>query len=322
MTAAGSRLSMAIRDAALEAAAVSSGPPFEPMALNRPLVVTRSPLKVAVLNARGGADFHAILACLSRPPLADAGTLLLCEASWRMPRHRWVEFAPGLAEALKMSFAFLPSFGRAGDGGEFRAIGNAILCAQPLDGFRAVPLSRPPHLHVPRRLRGVHQGVLASINVNGRRVTIGVVHLERIWDPEGRERQMKDFLNAIGRDAPAIIGGDFNTTTLDMDRRWQLLRACGAIVLRPGRFRRPEPHEPLFDRISEHGFSIEGANVPAVPTFTFSRLVPPRWRPKLDWIAARGIQPIAGSATVVPARTSIFGRRVSDHDFVLCEFRL
>jgi endonuclease/exonuclease/phosphatase family metal-dependent hydrolase len=314
---------MAIHDAALQAsAAVSSGPPFEPMAFNRPLVATRSPLKVAVLNARGGADFHAILACLSRPPLADAGTLFLCEASWRMPRHRWVEFAPGLAEALKMSFAFLPSFGRAGDCGEFRAIGNAILCAQPLDGFRAIPLSRPPHLCVPRRLRGIHQGLLASISVNGRRVTMGVVHLERLWDPEGRGRQMEDFLSSIGNEVPAIIGGDLNTTTMDMDRRRAMLRAAAAILARPRRFREPQRYEPLFDRIREHGFSIEGANVPAVPTFTFSRLVPPRWRPKLDWIAARGIQPIAGSATVVPARTSIFGRRVSDHDFVLCEFRV
>ena len=56
---------MAIQDAALQApTAVSLGPPFAPMWLNRPLVATRSPLKVAVLNARGGADFHAILACL------------------------------------------------------------------------------------------------------------------------------------------------------------------------------------------------------------------------------------------------------------------
>jgi endonuclease/exonuclease/phosphatase family metal-dependent hydrolase len=314
---------MPIHDAALQASAAASlGPPFEPMALNRPLVATRSPLKVAVLNARGGADFHAILACLSRPPLADAGTLLLCEASWRMPRHRWVEFAPGLAEALKMSFAFLPSFGRATDGGEFRAVGNAILCAQPLDGFHAVALSRPPHLHVARRLRGVHQGLLASIRLNSRRVTIGVVHLERLWDPEGRGRQMEDFLTSIGDEAPVIIGGDFNTTTMDMDRRWAMLRTAAAILARPGRFREPRPYEPLFNRIREHGFSLEGANVPAAPTFTFTRLVPLRWRPKLDWIAARGIQPVSGSATVVPARTSIFGRRVSDHDFVMCEFGL
>ena len=125
---------MAIHDAARRAStSVSSGPTYAPMALNRPAVAARSALKVAVLNAAGGADFHAILGCLTRPPLADAGTLLLCEASWRMPKHRWVEFAPGLAAALKMSFAFVPAFGRVAKDGGLRAIGNAILCAQPLD---------------------------------------------------------------------------------------------------------------------------------------------------------------------------------------------
>ena len=313
---------MAIHAAARSVStSVSPDPTFATMALNRAAVAARSALKVAVLNAAGGADFHAILDCLTRPPLADAGTLLLCEASWRMPKHRWVEFAPGLAAALEMSFVFVPSFGRvAGDGG-LRTIGNAILCAQPLEDFRAVALSRPPFKFYRHPLRGAHQAVLAGIKVGGRRVTMGVVHLERRWDPEGRERQMEDLLSAIGNEAPVIVGGDLNTTTMDMDRPVSLLCAAAAIVSRPRRFQDPRPHEPLFERITEHGFSIEGANVPGVPTFTVSRLVPTLWRPKLDWITARGIEPVKGSAAVVPARTSIMGRRVSDHDFVTCEFR-
>ena len=92
---------MAIHDSAQRAeTAAFLGPPFEPMALNRPPVAGRSPLKVAVLNAAGGSNFDAILTSLTRPPLADVGGLLLCEASWRMPRHRLVEFAPRLAAAL------------------------------------------------------------------------------------------------------------------------------------------------------------------------------------------------------------------------------
>jgi hypothetical protein len=113
---------------------------------------------------------------------------------------------------------------------------------------------------------------------------------------------MEDFLSAIGNETPVIIGGDLNTTTVDMDRRCELLRAAVAIATRPWRFREPRPHEPLFERIKEHGFSIEGANVPGVPTLTVNRLVPPLWRPKLDWLAARGIEPVKGSAAVVPAR--------------------
>lgn len=314
---------MAIHDAARRASpAPFSGPPFEPMALNRPALAARRVLKVAVLNVHGGADFDAIRACLARPPLADAGTLLLCEASWRMMCYRRVRFAPDLAAALKMSFVFLPSFGYDEGGGEFRAVGNAILCAQPIENFRAVSLPRPRFRFHRHPLIGVGQGLLASINLDGRRVTMGVVHLERRWDPAGRKLQMETFLDAAGNETPMVIGGDFNTATIDMDRRWSLLRAGAAIISHPARFHEPRPHEPLFARIREHGFSLEGANVMGVPTFTVSRIVPPRWRPKLDWIAARGIRPLDGSAAIIPARTSILGRRISDHDFVLCEFRL
>ena len=292
------------------------------MALNRPAVAGRSVLKVAVLNAAGGADLEAIRRCLTRPPLADAGTLLICEASWRMPRHAMVEFAPNLAAALGMSFVFVPSFGRHAAGGQVRALGNAILCAQPLEDFRAVELARPPFRFYRHPLIGAHQGILATVGAGGARLTIGVAHLERRWDPAGRGRQMEDFLQALGDEARVIVGGDLNTSTMDMDRRWSLLRAAAKIVVSPGRFREPQAHEPLFDRLKEHGLSIEGANVPRAPTFTVSRAVPTRWRPKLDWIAARGVAPKERSARVVAARTSLLGRRVSDHDFVLCEFGL
>ena len=191
---------MAIHDAARRAAtAAASGPPFEPMVLNRTAVAARSALKVAVLNAAGGADFDAILACLTRPPLADAGTLLLCEASWRMPRHGMgrirAQARSGAQAELRVRAVVRPGHAiRRGS----RSIGNAILCSQPLEDFRAVALARPPFRSYRHPLVGAHQGVLASIRADGRRVTIGVVHLERRWDPEGRGRQMEDFLRAIG----------------------------------------------------------------------------------------------------------------------------
>ena len=280
---------MTFSDAARQAAmAESAGPPFEPVALNRPNVAARSALKVAVLNVAGGAHLDAIVGCLRRPPLADAGTLLLCEASWRMPRHGLVEFAPALAAALKMSFAFLPSFGRDEGGGDFRAIGNALLCAQPLDDFRVVRLPKSPFKFRARHLPGVNQGLLASINVDGRRVRIGVAHLERVWDPEGRALQMECFLSEIGSEAPVIVGGDFNTTTMDMDRRWAMLRAAAALALRPRRFHEPQAHEPLFDRIKRARiFDRRG-----------ERSEPRRRLPSAGWCRRDGVRSSIGSRRV------------------------
>lgn len=313
---------MAVQEAALEAPP-RAGPPFELIKLNRPAVAARSPLRAVVFNAGGGADVAGIAACLSRAPLADAGTILLCEASWRVPRHGGVRLASELSAALGMSFAFLPSFGRAEGGGEIRAVGTAILCARPLDNLRVILLpEHRPHFAGFHRMPGAPAGLAARIREEGRELTLAVVHLERRWNPAGRALQMERFLDALGADNPAILGGDFNTTTIDMGMRWALARAAAAMLLHPRRFRAPRPYEPLFERLGARGFAIDAANVAHAPTFTPSRLVPPLWRPKLDWIAARGLAPVAGTAAVVPAHTSRFGRRVSDHDFVLCEFRM
>jgi hypothetical protein len=119
-----------------------------------------------------------------------------------------------------------------------------------------------------------------------------------------------------------ILAGDFNTTTTELETPSAFAMIAAQIALRPWRFRYPEQYEPLFQDLARAGFKIEGANAPGKPTFTFSRVIPPWLRPKLDWIALRGLEPVAGSARVIPARTSFFGRRVSDHDFVMCEVQL
>jgi endonuclease/exonuclease/phosphatase family metal-dependent hydrolase len=313
---------MAVHEAARqESATVQLAPPFETVTFNRAALPVRSPLKIAVFNAHGGYRLDAIVDRLKRPPLNEVGTVLLCEASWRRRRSGRIKFAPELADALSMSFAFAPSFGVPEKNGEFRAVGVAMLCSQPLDDVRTIALPRPPLQFKTYLLPGVPQGLLARVNVGGRRVTMGVIHLERMCGPIWRALQMERFLGALGPETPTILGGDLNTTTVDMDIPWSLARAAAAVALHPRRFRDPQAWEPLFDRLRESEFYVDEANVPRASTFTFSRFVPPLWRPKLDWIAARGVTVVPGSPAVVPARSSTIGRRFSDHEFVTCEFR-
>jgi endonuclease/exonuclease/phosphatase family metal-dependent hydrolase len=169
---------------------------------------------------------------------------------------------------------------------------------------------------------GVPAALTANVKAAGCRLTVAVAHLERRWDPAGRARQMKKLMEALDGVNPIVVGGDFNTTTTETDKRLELARAAFSLLLNPRRFHAPQPYEPLFEHLSEHGFAVEGANVPGEPTFTPSKFVPPLWRPKLDWLAMRGLAPVTDSATVVRAQTSRFGRRVSDHDFVVCGFRM
>ncbi len=130
---------------------------------------------------------------------------------------------------------------------------------------------------------------------------------------------MEQLLSAFPSDGPAVIGGDFNTTTIEWPRSLALVKVAALMMMNPRRFRDPVGREPLFDRLRGAGFRIDGVNLPLRPTFTFTRFIPPMFRPKLDWIAVRGLRPVAGSAAIVPPRASIFDRRASDHDLVVCE---
>jgi endonuclease/exonuclease/phosphatase family metal-dependent hydrolase len=256
-----------------------------------------------------------------RPPLQGAAVILLAEADRNLWRSQNRDVAAELAAALKMSFAYIPEFAPRSQMPHPRSfLGNAILSAYPLADVTRVllPNYRQPR-HV-RRLVGEPHGLAVRIEANGRLLTIGMAHLNSRTLPAGRERQMVRFLAGLPP-GPAIIGGDFNTTTMELAGARDAIKAMLLLTLIPWRFRRPEAYEPLFARLAEANFRIEGANAIGRPTFTFSGVVPRWMRPKLDWIALRELEPIEGSAAVVPARTGRLGCRISDHDFVTCEVR-
>src|SRR5512142_149193 len=92
------------------AGGASEVPEFGSTIVNRPARHAGATLKVVVFNARSGARFEGILACLRRPPLAGADVIILCEADWHLMRSDDREFASELAGELEMSFAYGPEF--------------------------------------------------------------------------------------------------------------------------------------------------------------------------------------------------------------------
>ncbi|MGO9452104.1 MAG: endonuclease/exonuclease/phosphatase family protein [Candidatus Binataceae bacterium] len=301
-------------------------PLFEPIVSNRPGRHIPGPLRVTLFNARGGVHLEGIAACFARPPLNRSSLILLCESDWGTERTDRREIASELAERLQMSFAYVPEFGRpAGDGTHKSFLGNAILSTMPLETVRAVamPLPAPERLsEFVRRRVGLPTGLIVRARFGGRDVTVGVVHLASHCDPFERERQMATYMAEFPPHGPAIFGGDLNTTTTELMTLRALLSTCAHMLIMPWRFHSPQRYEPLFERIFERGLTIEGVNVPRRPTFTFSRAVPTMFRPKLDWIATRGLRSVPRSAAVIPARRSFFSARLSDHDFVTVELEL
>jgi endonuclease/exonuclease/phosphatase family metal-dependent hydrolase len=294
-------------------------PALQPIIVNRRSLKAQTRLlKVVAFNAKGGSHLDGIRQCLMRPPLAGANIILMSDADWLRPRSGFRRVAAELAAILEMSFAVVPKQ-KSTVMGSYS--GNAILSSQPLLDVVTVPLSKPEVSSKPEKVGEPH-GMLAATTFNGRRITFGVAHLTARWNPAGRERQMADFIAAVPAGGPVLVGGDFNTTTIDLGGRYVLLCALNEIVSNPRRFRSPELYEPLLRRLTEAGFEISEFNMRGKPTFTLTRMIPPFLRPKLDWLAGRQLAPIPRSALVVSARLSVFGRRLSDHDFVMCEVRL
>ena len=298
--------------------------PFAPVVVNRPARAHGQTLKVIAFNAWGGRHFHRIVDCLRHPPLDEADVILLSEADWQLQRSDGHEVAAELAEALGLSFAFVPEFGiRRVEAPPRSFMGNAILSSSPLGEVILAPIPSLPLRTRLRRLRmvGGPSGLFASVIFGERPLTLGVAHLNSRATPAARDGQIAEFIRHLPDEGPAIIGGDFNTTTVGLHDRDAFRRALIQFAIEPRRLRNPERWEPLFDRLKAAGFSFEGANVPRAPTFAPGRFWPRSLRPKLDWIALRGIAAVAGSARVVAPRRSIFEPRSSDHDFVMCQIR-
>lgn len=278
------------------------------------------PIRAVVFNAAGGALVEEIVRRLSRPPLRDASIILLCEADWRTARSGRREVASELASRLGMSMAYLPEFSRPIGGANDRAcMGNAILSSVPLEEVRAIAMP-DPHPERARSLRrgyvGGFAGLAARARFGAESIWIGVAHLHSRCAPAGRAAQMAAYLGEFPNGGPAIFGGDLNSTTADLMRPASFARVLATMLINPRRFKNPQRYEPMFAHLAAAGFEIDGANALGRPTFTFSRAIPPLFRPRLDWIALRGARPAAGSAQVVAARESFGSRRFSDHDFI------
>ena len=297
---------------------------FEPIVENRPATIAPGPLRVVAFNAQGGTQFDGILRCLRRAPLCNAGVFLLSEVDIGTRRSGGRKVASELAQALGMSCAYVPEFGLVRADGEIRAyLGNAILSRAPIDDVRAIPLPRVsvrypkvPRSLGPVRREGGQVAIVATVRLRGKSVALSVAHLDSRAHPSGRDLQIAAMLEDFPSESPAIFGGDLNTTTVELLNPASVRLVLREMLLNSKRFRRPHAHEPLLARLGAAGFELCGANADGRPTFTFTRASPPWMRPRLDWIALRGLEPVAGSAMVIPARLGFFATRVSDHDFI------
>jgi endonuclease/exonuclease/phosphatase family metal-dependent hydrolase len=295
-------------------------------------------------NIEKGKRWDALLACFDREEFRTADLLCLNEVDDGMARSQNRHVAAELASRLGMQYVFGPAYREftKGIGDERLALGendvgvqgNAILTRLPILEQKNIllPICHDPFNDEEKRSGGRRALAVRLDCGSGQSFAVANTHLEVLTTAKCRSRQMRHVLKEIG-EGPVLLAGDWNTNTFDRGNAWRTFRSL-IRLLDPGvtnRTLHPVPYEPLFDDLQRAGFTWEGLNddqytcVADLSSLEDGRRVP---RPvsgyilrrvralplRLDWIAARGLQPTGPPRTItdLPAAPS-------DHRPIMCD---
>jgi endonuclease/exonuclease/phosphatase family metal-dependent hydrolase len=197
--------------------------------------------------------------------------------------------------------------------------GNAVTSAQPLQRPFLIRLDADGGWFGRERRQqrvGGRMAVGAQIVLAGRPVTIVSVHLESNSDPAERAVQAARLISGVEEydaTAPVLIGGDFNTSTIDRRRGRDDDFRRAEFAADPSRLIDVEAHEPLFRVMARHHFEWRACNLMA-PTERPQPGRPQRPCGKIDWIFSRGLKAYRPSVIAALDET---GTQISDHDCLL-----
>lgn len=338
----------------------------EDFSVNAPAASDRA--RVVAWNIERGIHVDRIVEVLQgHPDMRQSDVLCLTELDYGMARSGNRFVAREIAMRLGFNYVFAPCYLNLEKGsglenetaGENRQAlhGNALLSRHPIlqPGLVSLPNGKDKLKGKEKRL-GCQKAAIGTIDHPLGRFQAVSVHLDAHSSQRHRARQMAIILDAIERrdgKLPALIGGDWNTSTYDSSR------AAWAIV---GFFRRtamgvqhvlthhyPHPdrwfERHLFGQLERRGYRYRELNEPGVCTLHYDAADlktnrnlsdwVPQWcfwfidralRPhggrcslKLDWFAGRGIEPVAARVVGDVPR---FEQPLSDHDPILLDFTI
>lgn len=311
----------------------------------RAMPPARTQYRFVAWNVERGIELDGQIDALrSHAYLRESDVLLLTETDLGMARSGNRNVAREIARALGFYYAFVPCYLNLakGSGLEYHAEGendlglhgNAIVSRHPLRNVRAVFLKNGFDKMAGRERRlGRQAAVIADVEFPNLTVTAVSSHLDANSSQRHRAQQMRDILNGLDRldtrdradgRPPAVIGGDWNTTTYNSSTpAWAIagfwLRVLMGVdnvinnhYLHPyHRFERD-----LFRRLERCGFDYKACNRLGertggynadcvktreglsewVPNWCFAFM---RWALrnhggrcpiKIDWFATRGVQ--------------------------------
>jgi endonuclease/exonuclease/phosphatase family metal-dependent hydrolase len=292
-------------------------------------------VRVLFWNAERLKYLEASVALVKR---AEVDACLLCELDYGMVRSGNLHTIAELARATNAGYVFGVEFVELdlGDAREraWHARGTNACGVHGAGLISPRLLGRPALVRLEtsgrwfdgafgERRVGGRIAVMAELTLAAGPVLLVSVHYESHTGPVDRRSQTREFLDAIDAHAPnmpVLIGGDFNTNTLDRsdEKRPELVRA--ALEADPDRLVRPMAYEPMFEEMRARGYDWESCNVGGVPT----QRTRPDGTPKpplgrIDWYFARGL--VCSAPAVLPAVNDA-GVAISDHEALAVTIRL
>jgi len=296
--------------------------------------------------------------------LRDADVLLLIETDVGMARSGNVDVARTMAQELGFAYAFVPCYLSLVKGsGVERHVegentvglhGNAILSRYPMTNLRRVSLENGIDKIASREKRlGQQTALAATIEFPQQRVATVSTHLCAQSSQHHRMQQMRQILDVLPA-GPAVLGGDWNTSTYNSSRAlyailgfWLRVMMGVDHVIR-NHYLHPERmfERELFEMLDRQGFDYRSCNVMGEHTVHYDMRDPRadgslrEWVPdwcfpfiywslrnhngrcplKLDWFAARGVK----TENPVVLHEPRDGSHVplSDHDAIGVDIRL
>ncbi len=239
--------------------------------------------RVVSWNIERGICWNEILHFLqNHPVMSKADILLLTETDLGMARSGNRNVAKEIAEILKMNYFFAPSYLNLAKGSGIEndlegentigIHGNAILSRYPLHKPRIVSFPNPHDKMKGREKRlGQQRALIATVDLAGQPLRVGCFHVNVRSTQKQRKEEVERVVKAIVEegDHPALIGGDWNTSTYDSHSAASAILgfwvrvAMGTHNMIRNHYPHPERffEKELFTMLEQNSFDYKKCNV-------------------------------------------------------------
>ena len=331
----------------------------------------RNWIRVTGWNIERGMELDGVIRVLrDHPVIRESDVFILTELDYGMARTQNKRIVSEIADSLDLHFAFAPSYINLEKGSGLESMvggsnhqgihGNALFSRYPLRDAHSIPLPNgKDKMRGKEKRLGCQRAVAAVVDFPEGPVKIVSTHLDAHSTQQHRMVQMRTILDDLDNfhpEVPALIGGDWNTSTHNSRTAlYSILGYCRRVLMGvrhvlKNHYPYPERwfERHLFRELEHRGYNYQDLNVPGGCTLHYDvsdlaangRMADwiPNWcfwfidwalaqndgrcSMKLDWFAGKGLEPVEQSPPMIIADVHTRENPLSDHDPLVLDFRI